>query len=46
MFYWYSKARVRNRTSHEQNQIIVNTYWMKFNCDIRDNQGVISRAEG
>ena len=30
MFYWYSKARVRNRTSHEQNQIIVNTYWMKF----------------
>ena len=46
MFYWYSTARVRNRTLHEQNQIIINNYWMKFICDIRDNQGVISRAHG
>ena len=30
MFYWYSMPRVRNRTSHEQSQIIINNYWMKF----------------
>ena len=46
MFYWYSKARVRNRALHEQNQIIINNYWMKFICDIRNNQGVVGRAEG
>ena len=46
MFYWYSKARVRNCTSHEQSQILINNYWMKFICDKKNNQGVISRAEG